>query len=544
MKSRKETFLKSLRYLCLTFVFVIGLISIVGSGAGKNDSGTGTDTGTVTKTAPSISALAYTPIKYYIATSGETTVSGSMTFSDADGDVSTLTINVFDSDETQVDTIEQDLGVSNTTSGTINFTFDISASDSAYSFKVYLTDSNDLESNILEGALTGEEAVAPLIGTLTYKPSEVVIDGGSVEVTGTINYLDDNADITTIRITVYDADDNVVSYGDNDYIDQTVSVTATTGTISFTFYVNSPTEDDYSGYTFDIIAIDSAGLESNSIGGNEIATGAQVNYPAIGNLEITNTADVPDEAALIGESGGTVSFIGTMNFLDIQGKVSNVIVEVFPSFDSTGIADGADMNQALIDYTDTDLYTPIRTYTKAAVDSNGSDVLGETTGSINFEFYASTLTEAFYPVRVHVVDSDGNPSNYVYESINIQSRHPEIDNLLFSCSTYKIPATSSSVTITVTGAFDFLDEDGNLTNADADLARLVVAVSGPGVAAVTAPTETWPALGQEIGSIDFSFSFDATAIGAYTFYVYARDDIMMESNILTSHTITVTKATE
>jgi N-acetylneuraminic acid mutarotase len=116
-------------------------------------SGGGGDGGE-TLNAPDISNLFYTPKSADLGSGGGSiSMFASIDFVDADGNVSTVTINVFDSTGNQIDSNTDPIqGASGITSGTIQGTYNINTSvEDDYTFDVFITDTTNLTSNILTG---------------------------------------------------------------------------------------------------------------------------------------------------------------------------------------------------------------------------------------------------------------------------------------------------------------------------------------------------------------------------------------------------------
>jgi N-acetylneuraminic acid mutarotase len=140
-----------LRYLCISCVVVFGVISIIASGGGGGGDGGGGGS------APEISNLSYSPTSANVGSGGGTIpVSGTLDFIDSDGNVSTLTLTIFDSDDNQLDSSTDPIqGISGLTSGTIEGIYDINTSVAGrYTFELYITDTTNLSSNILSGIFT------------------------------------------------------------------------------------------------------------------------------------------------------------------------------------------------------------------------------------------------------------------------------------------------------------------------------------------------------------------------------------------------------
>lgn len=141
-----------LRYLFISCVVVLGVISIIASGGGGGDAGGGGG-----GSASEISNFSYSPSSAIEGSGGGTIpVTGTFDFVDSDGNVSTLTLSIFDSNDNLLDSSTDPIeGISGLTSGTIEGVYDINTSVVGdYTFEIYITDATNLSSNILSGMFT------------------------------------------------------------------------------------------------------------------------------------------------------------------------------------------------------------------------------------------------------------------------------------------------------------------------------------------------------------------------------------------------------
>ena len=135
-----------------TRVSVLFLASTLAACGGGGGSATDTPAGT----APTISALSFSPDAAYVDTvTGELTVVGTLDFADPDGDIVSLTIVVRDeSGQVTDDFTTPILDIAGSTSGTIQGELVADASVAGrYTVQVYITDSRDHRSNQLEDTL-------------------------------------------------------------------------------------------------------------------------------------------------------------------------------------------------------------------------------------------------------------------------------------------------------------------------------------------------------------------------------------------------------
>lgn len=132
-----------------TRVAVLFLASTLVACGGGGGSGTDGSTGT----APTISALSFSPDAAYVDTvTGELTVVGTLDYVDPDGDIASLTIVVRDQSGLIIDDFTTPvLDIAGSTSGTIQGELVADASVAGiYRVQVYISDSRDHRSNQLE----------------------------------------------------------------------------------------------------------------------------------------------------------------------------------------------------------------------------------------------------------------------------------------------------------------------------------------------------------------------------------------------------------
>ncbi len=164
-------------------VFLIQLLGACSSGGGDSS---------IAGTAPSISSLTIDPSQVYVGDGGgQADVSGSFYFTDPDGDLSTVTLNIFDaSDQLITSNVAPISGASGLTSGIIQGTVTVTTAIAGeYKVKIYVTDSSGNNSNILETIFTVVERIwspVSLIGapeqrtdhTAVWTGTEMIVWGG------------------------------------------------------------------------------------------------------------------------------------------------------------------------------------------------------------------------------------------------------------------------------------------------------------------------------------------------------------------------------
>ena len=208
MRTRSNTY-EILGYLSLVFVIAFGFITIVASGGG----GGGND-GRQTDSAPVITDLSYYPESTIVgAGGGAISVTVYMNFFDDDGNVSTITLVVKDSEGYIIDNIPQPISdVAGETSGEIESIYSIPTSTTAddYTFQFYITDTTGLSSNVLEGNFSITLGSAPAISNGVSAPSWAYVDSGTILVEGTYDFTDIDGNAYQTDIYVYDSEDNLV----------------------------------------------------------------------------------------------------------------------------------------------------------------------------------------------------------------------------------------------------------------------------------------------------------------------------------------------
>jgi hypothetical protein len=277
----------------------------------------------------------------------------------------------------------------------------------------------------------------PLIGDLTYTPSEIIQQGGggAYSVAGSVSFLDRNGDVTQLTIEVFDNAGALVKT-----IEQDTSVSGTaSGIIDFTFYIDSAATT--ANYSFEVYATDSADHISNVLTGDGNETGNLNSNPVIGNLGFD---PISSTGILVGVGGGWSSVKGSIDFLDIEAKVSTLIINVYK----------------------TDTLHSFKTLKYTINQSAG--VLGETSGTINFEVFVDNVCDdntdpndptVLYTFETYLIDSSGLESNIVTHDLNVQVVHPYIDQDTLICSMKKGTVADHILPITVKGSVMSWDDD-------------------------------------------------------------------------------------
>lgn len=135
------------KLMILTVLISTTLLIVSCGGGGGGGIGVGSN-------APTISNLQFSPAGAYVNSGGGTgTLSATLDFIDPDGNIATMTISAFDSNGILVDTQTGPIqGTGGVTSGTIGISGNVDITVlGVFTFKVYVTDSSGLKSNVLVG---------------------------------------------------------------------------------------------------------------------------------------------------------------------------------------------------------------------------------------------------------------------------------------------------------------------------------------------------------------------------------------------------------
>jgi|GEM_PF-5746966 len=126
------------------------LLTLAAAGCGGGGGGGG---GTAPGTAPSISKLTYSPTVARVG-SGAVSVTGTIEFSDARGDLATLTLIVLDAQQKQLSSVTSPIqGAAGQTSGTLTGAVQVAATTAGtFTIQVFVTDSAGARSNVLDGS--------------------------------------------------------------------------------------------------------------------------------------------------------------------------------------------------------------------------------------------------------------------------------------------------------------------------------------------------------------------------------------------------------
>jgi N-acetylneuraminic acid mutarotase len=243
----KKKLIGSLRFISLTFVIVSGILTIVASGGGGGGGGDDNN-----GNAPVISNFSPELIRYDY-NQGNNPYSFAIDFIDQDGDISTMTISFYDSDN---NLLETDTGgiddMSGEKSGTIEVEATPDGTDPAgtYRIEVYLTDSKNNKSNVLTTPIIVGHS--PIISNLSFDFTE-----GLTATPIIIKFTDGDKDISTMTATSFDSNHNMI-----DMI--TISVDELSGTESGTIKKEFNFDPQLTnGYTLEVYVTDSLNFVSN-----------------------------------------------------------------------------------------------------------------------------------------------------------------------------------------------------------------------------------------------------------------------------------------
>jgi hypothetical protein len=140
------------KYLFIFTAILLGFLLVSGCLGGGTE--VGNPESAASDRPPSISNLVYscTPSTNIETGEEEITLTGSVDFSDDDGNISHLIIDIIDSYGFQIEPITKTIeGFYGQISGTVEFTVNIDAEPGDYIFEIYIMDEANNESNVLTG---------------------------------------------------------------------------------------------------------------------------------------------------------------------------------------------------------------------------------------------------------------------------------------------------------------------------------------------------------------------------------------------------------
>jgi hypothetical protein len=148
-------------------------VALTACGGGGGGGGDGGGSGSGVGHAPAISNLQYSPDSSFVNNGGGTVfVNASVDFSDADGDLVSYALDIYDSSNVLVDSLSgATAGVAGITAGTVNAALSVNTTVADdYKFLLYLTDASGNESNQLTG---GFPIYGPVQTTSTLPDTDV-----------------------------------------------------------------------------------------------------------------------------------------------------------------------------------------------------------------------------------------------------------------------------------------------------------------------------------------------------------------------------------
>lgn len=260
---------------------------------------------------PSISDLAYTPSTAMQVPSGTATITGTVTFSDAGGDVAAFRMTSSAGADLTVATPQ----LNGITSGRGAATFIVSVDKvGKYAFDIWVTDAQGNASNRLSGSFevlpAGEPDHAPSISNLRYSPASAYQSaGGTATITGVVDFADAGGDVASLRV--------VSSAGTDVTVPTPALAGIKAGTASGMFAVPV---SQVGKYTFEVWAVDGKGKASNRLGGTfEVlpVPPPPEHPPTIANLRYSpsSVSQVPN---------GTASITATIEFADAGGDIASL----------------------------------------------------------------------------------------------------------------------------------------------------------------------------------------------------------------------------
>lgn len=311
------------------FLSTAGVIIIAASGGGGEDNN---------GSAPVISNLALNTTSIVIGV-GDQFILGSMDFEDDDGNISTMTISVFDSNDELIDTNTGGIeGISGEKTGTIYIEGSLDPSYlifGIYKIEIYLTDETNLKSNVLERNIIISAGIAPTISNLTCSS----ISSGDYETMAIFvsTSFTDDGNVSTITAEIYDSGHNQVG----------ASTLPIEGANSYNMSGFIEEEFDFDiletgNYTLEVYVTDKANLNSNVLSGAFIIDGGF--QPRTFYIEMGNTPGDNATGDLNGDSLNDIAYISLYSlkifYQNISGGLDDpVTIDLDISIRSIAISD-------------------------------------------------------------------------------------------------------------------------------------------------------------------------------------------------------------
>jgi len=289
---------------CAVVAFLTVLAACGGGGGGG---------GEVPAHPPSISNLTYAPATALQAPNGTATISGTVDFTDAGGDVASLRMTSSGGADLTVPTPQ--LGGIKSGTGTGAFVVSVDKVGK-YTFEIWMTDSQGNASNRLSGTFEVLPATQPdhppSLSNLRYLPSSAFqAANGTATVSATVDFADAGGDVVSLRM---------VSSGGVDLTVPTQGLSGIksgTATGAFVLSVNQVGK-----YTFELWATDSSGKDSNRLTGTFEVLPADTTPPHRPSL--ANFSYSPTRVAV--KRGQTATINGSADFFDSGGDIVELII--------------------------------------------------------------------------------------------------------------------------------------------------------------------------------------------------------------------------
>ena len=371
----------------IIYLICIGIIVSVASCSGSGDG----------NSTPNISGLYCSPSSILVGSGeGLEKVNFSFNFSDTDGNISTLTINVFDSSHnvlfSNTDFIE---GISGVKSGSIRGGIYAETSvQGEYTFELNITDKANSKSNILTAKINIYSGTAPTISNLSH--FHPVAE--NLVLTLATSASDDDGNIKSISAAIYDSDNNQLDI-------ETKIIEDKSGWTNF--YIREDLDFGVipvGEYTLKAYVTDGAGLTSNVLTDKIIIHSGTA--PAISNLTYSFT------------DGEASSILVSIEALDDDKNISTITAAIYDS----------EYNQIDIINKPTDIkYGIVSTKITGEFDFNipfTEEYILEVYVTDAFKLKSNTITSAVLPIiyvgqaiDAFVIDNESNKL-YAIDSID------------------------------------------------------------------------------------------------------------------------------
>lgn len=404
------------------------------------------------------------------------TVSGTLEVNDPDGDLQTLHLEGYRPDGSLVGHLEVPIATNGQTSGTLPFSFDFTADIvGRHSVKAWVVDAKANASNTLTQTFEAVAAdPAPALSNLKVESDDVKV-GIAKTLSGTVDFVDGDGDLTTVIVVVKDVYTAVIAEARLPVNDV---AGVRTGVAPFSVAITAAVAGTH---TIEVSAEDQAGHISRVVS-KSFTAAVSTTAPKLTNLDLGNARAYVDIATTL-----PVAF----DFADADMNLTTLSVRIKSSSGTT--------------------------FLEREVALTGTS--GKASGSVASEVVFSAPEAGRYTLTATLVDAAGErsaPLSQTFDAIVASSTAPQIFGLV---------ADTEDV---VVGRAANIDGHLSFTDVDGDVATLVVRVKR-GATVVKEQRNTLTGMGgKTAGALSFEAAFTPTLAGYHTLEVElldARDQV-------------------